>query len=139
VPELQPWTTRFPKEFWRELHRLRDWVYTGSHKRTPFCGKLLNKYIYDQLPPGVLDELRRQNPKTDRGRRRHKHYQFLTGETGIPHLDEQIRMVTLLMRVSETQEQFETMFERAFAKQRRLPFVAELKPASLYKFSDEEG
>lgn len=126
VPELQPWTSRFPEEFWRELHRLRDWVYTGSNRRTPFCGKLLNKYIYEQLPPGVLEELRRQNPKTDRGRRRHKHYQFLTGETGIPHLDEQIKMVTLLMRVSQTQEHFEEMFDRAFNKQKKLPFVAKL-------------
>jgi hypothetical protein len=122
APEMIPWAKRFPDEFFRELYRLRDWVHTGTSRRTPFVGKLINKYIYDQLPPGVHEEIKRRNPTTETGRRRHKNYWFLTGETGIPHLDDQIKMVTMLMRVSDTKEQFEAMFDKAFKKdyQRRL-------------------
>jgi len=123
APELVPWAKRFSSDFFRELYRLRDWVYTGSSKRTPFVGKLINKYIYDQLPPGVHDEIKRRNPVTESGRRKHKNYWFLTGDTGIPHLDAQIRSVTMLMRISDTQEEFETLFDRAFSAQRRLPLV----------------
>src|SRR5205085_7480195 len=111
APELVPWAKRFSDDFFRELYRLREWVYTGTSKRTPFVGKLINKYIYDQLPPGVHDEIKRRNPITESGRRKHKNYWFLTGDTGIPHLDAQIRSVTMLMRISDTQEEFETLFE----------------------------
>jgi hypothetical protein len=85
----------------------------------------------------VRDELRRKNPVTEKGYRKHKHYQFLTGETGIPHLDDQIKMTTMLMRISESRDQFEAMFEKAFAKQKRLPFLAE--PKRLKGGSDTGG
>ncbi|HEV8433339.1 MAG TPA: P63C domain-containing protein [Thermoanaerobaculia bacterium] len=125
APELQPWLGKFPPEFWRELYRLRELPWTGTGKHPQYFGHLINKYIYDQLPPGVQDELRRKNPVTERGYRKHKHYQYLTGETGIPHLDDQIKMTTMLMRISESREQFEAMFDKAFAKQKRIPFAVE--------------
>jgi P63C domain len=123
--ELQPWTKTFPDEFFRQIYRLQDWEYRpGTAKRTPYVGKLINKYIYDQLPPGVLDELRELNPVTDKGWRRHKHFQYLTSETGNKHLDRQISTVTTLMRIAEDKEQFEDLFEKAFPPpQQRLPLV----------------
>ncbi len=125
APELQPWLSKFPPEFFRELRRLREVPDSTSTKNPRYFGRLINKYIYEPLPPGVMDEIKRKNPPIyDQGRRRYKNYQWLTGETGIPHLDDQIKMVTMLMRVSDSWEQFETMFERAFAKQKKLPFVA---------------
>ena len=36
---------------------------------------LTNDLIYDRLAPGVLDELRRRNPVTERGHRSHHHHQ----------------------------------------------------------------
>lgn len=128
APELMPWTRKFPPEFFRQVYRIHGWSYQpGSAKRTPYVGKLINKYIYDQLPPGVLEELRRRNPITDNGHRKHKHYRFLTGETGIPHLDKQVAAVTMLMRVSDSTRDFEYNFERAFSGiyQERLPLVIE--------------
>jgi hypothetical protein len=127
APELMPWTKRFSDDFFRELYRLREWVYTGSSKRSQFVGKLINKYIYEQLPPGVHDEIKRRNPATPDGRRRYKNAQFLTSDTGIPHLDDQIRSVTMLMRISDSQQQFEELFERAFGRQKRLPLVIPTK------------
>lgn len=128
APELMPWTKMFPDEFFKEIYRLHGWAYKpGSAKRTPQVGKLINKYIYEQLPPGVLAELRRRNPVTERGYRRHKHHQFLTADTGNPQLDKQISTVTTLMRIADDREEFDTLFERAFGKiEARQPLVIDV-------------
>lgn len=123
--EFRPWIKTFPDDFFREIYRIMGWEYRpGSSKRAPYVGKLVNKYVYDQLPPGVAEELPRVNPRTDKGHRRYKHHKFLTADTGSPHLDKQITTVTTLLRVSEDRAQFEQLFERAFPPtQDRLPLV----------------
>jgi hypothetical protein len=124
--ELRPWLKTFPDEFFREIYRLQGWEYRpGTSKRTPYVGKLINKYVYDQLPDGVVDELRRLNPKNEKGYRARKHFQFLTADTGNAQLDKQISTVTTLMRIARDKPDFEDMFERAFAAQQRLPLVIE--------------
>jgi hypothetical protein len=130
-PELQPWTKRFPDEFFREIYRIQGWEFKpGTSKRTPYVGKLINKYVYEQLPPGVLDELAELNPRTANGWRRHKHHQHLSADTGNSHLDRQISTVTTLLRISDDKHQFEEMFDRAFPpSQPKLPFVVELDEA----------
>ncbi len=127
-PELRPWVRRFPPEFFEEIYRLQGWEYkVGTSKRTPYVGKLVNKYIYEQLPPGVLDQLRQLNPRNDSGYRPHKFHQFLTADTGNPHLDKQISTVTTLLRIARSQGEFEDLFERAFPPpQGRLPLVIDL-------------
>lgn len=126
--ELRPWVKTFPDDFFREIYRLQGWEYKpGTSKRTPHVGKLVNKYIYDQLPPGVHDELRRRNPRTEKGYRAHKHHQLLTNGTGISHLDKQIAAVTTLMRVSDDKAQFEELFDRAYPPaQTKLPLMIDV-------------
>jgi hypothetical protein len=127
--ELMRWTKMFPDDFFRHIYRLQRWEFRpGSARRTPYVGKLINKYVYEELPPGVLPELQRLNPRNDRGYRRHKHFQFLTADTGNPHLDRQITAVLTIMRISDTWEEFEDNFKKAFAKsyQTRLPLVIEV-------------
>jgi P63C domain len=69
----------FPDDFFKEIYRLQGWEYRpGTSRRTPLVGHLVNRYIYKPFPPGVLEELRRQNPRTEKGYRLHKHFQFLT-------------------------------------------------------------
>lgn len=123
--ELRPWVKMFPDEFFQEIYRLQEWEYRpGSAKRTPYVGKLINKYIYEQLPPGVIDELRERNPHTEKGYRKHKHHQYLTADTGNPQLDRQISTVTTLLRIANSKAEFEDLFERAFPPpQQRLPLV----------------
>lgn len=125
--ELRPWVKMFPDEFFQEIYRLQGWEYKpGTSKRTPYVGRLVNTYIYEQLPPGVLDRLRELNPRSDRGYRPRKHHQFLTVDTGNPHLDRQISTVTTLMRISNSKQEFEDLFERAFPPlQPRLPLVVD--------------
>lgn len=125
--ELRQWVKTFPNVFFEQIYRLQGWDYKpGTSKRTPYVGKLVNKYIYEQLPPGVLDELRRRNPRNESGNRPHTFHQFLTADTGNVHLDRQISTVTTLMRISDTKPQFEDLFEKAFPPpQERLPLVLE--------------
>jgi len=76
VEELRPWIKTFPDEFFKQVYRLHGWPYRpGSAKRPLYVGQLINKYIYEQLPPPVLPELRKLNPVTEAGYRRHKHFQ----------------------------------------------------------------
>lgn len=113
--ELRPWTRHFPNDFFKEIYRLHGWQYkSGSAHRPQYVGKLINELVYKRLPPGVLDKLRELNPMTEKGYRRHKHFQFLTEETGDPHLDKQIASVMTLMRASDDKTMFNRLFERAF-------------------------
>lgn len=131
--ELRPWIKTFPDEFFAQIYRLQGWEYRpGTSKRTPYVGKLVNKYVYDQLPPGVLDELQRLNPRNERRNRSHRHHhRFLTADTGHPQLDQQIATVTTLMRISADRQEFEILFERAFPPpQPRLPLIIELELAA---------
>ena len=126
VEELRPWIKTFPDEFFKQVYRLHGWPYRpGSAKRPSYVGQLINKYIYEQLPPPVLPELKKLNPVTERGYRRHKHFQFLTADTGNVHLDRQITAVTTVMKVSDNRKDFEDKFNKAFGKyyQERLPLV----------------
>jgi hypothetical protein len=122
--ELRPWIKTFPDEFFRQIYRIQGWDYKpGTAKRTPYVGKLINKYIYEPLPPGVLEELRRKNPLTAKGYRRFKHFQLLTADTGSPHLDRQLTAVTTVLKVSDDKHDFEDNFSRAFSShyQHKLP------------------
>lgn len=128
--ELRPWVKAFPDEFFKQIYRLQGWEYKpGTSKRTPHVGKLINKYIYEQLPPGVLEELKRVNPRNGNGNRSYKHHQFLTADTGNAHLDKQISTITTLMRIARDKQDFRDMFERAYAQQPPMPLVIEVDPA----------
>lgn len=120
--ELLPWSKRFPDEFYKELFRLRGWQFSPfSVKRPQFVGKLTNQLIYEKLPPGVLDVLRTKNPKNEKGRRKHKYFQFLTDSIGNPHLEKQLVAVTTLMKVASNWRIFEGLFNRAFPTKQPKP------------------
>jgi len=125
--ELLPWTKRFPDEFYRQLFRLRGWQYSPlSVKRPKYVGKLTNQLIYQNLPPGVIEELQKKNPTIKPGYRQHRHHQFLTEDIGNPHLERHIASVTALMRASANWRTFERLFQRAFSdapEQLELGFV----------------
>lgn len=116
APELLPWTRRFPNEWYVELYRLLNWDANPLARGKPgYVGVLTNELVYDKLPPGVLDELRRQNPvNPETKRRRYKYHQFLSGDIGNPHLEKHISGVLTLMRASEDFDTFKRLFRRAF-------------------------
>lgn len=90
--ELLPWQKRFPDLYYKELFRLNGWDYTvnGIKKRPGVIGKWTNIIIYDELPRGVLDELKKRTPKSPSGNRTARYHQSLTADVGEPNLDRQI-------------------------------------------------
>ena len=116
--ELLAWQKTFPDVFYKELFRLNGWDFDvkGVKKRPGVIGTWTNKLIYEQLPPGVLDELKKKTPKTLRGNRTNRYFQWLTDDFGSPHLKEQINKIVTLFQLSDNMkhmwQQFEKLLER---------------------------
>ncbi len=110
------WAKMFPDEFYKQLFRLMGWQYNSmSVARPGYVGKLTNKLVYDKLPPGVIDELRRKNPVvSDKHHRRFKHFQFLSADLGQPDLRDHLLQLIAIMRVSANWEVFKKNFAIAF-------------------------
>ena len=116
--EMLPWTKRFPDEFYKQMFRLKGWEYRGAAK-TPLAGKLTNQYIYEYLPEGVLAELRARNPKEDGHKtRKYKHHQFLSIDTGVKNLDNQLQQTIALMKASDSWEEFDRLFGKAMGSEK---------------------
>jgi len=112
--EFLPWAKRFPNEFYAEICRLKGWEYHGN-QRPAIIGKITNEIVYDQLPEGVLEELRSKTPKSNSGGNRTKRFhQSLTLETGVPHLDRHITSLIVLMKACDTWEEFDRLFKKSF-------------------------
>lgn len=109
--ELQPWVRRFPVAFFDHMKRMYG---LQEMKKTPsFVGHLINRWIYAELSPEIHEELKRLNPVTESGHRKHCHHQLLTQDIGCPALDRQILKVTTLMSASEDKEDFERLLEKS--------------------------
>jgi P63C domain len=116
--ELLPWAQQFPDEFYHQMFRLRGWQYHPMTKGAPRgprkAGELTAQIVYEKLPPGVLDELRKRNPVVRKWRRKSRHHQFLTNDIGQEHLRAHLIAVTALMRASTSWREFEVLLERSF-------------------------
>jgi hypothetical protein len=76
--ELAAWIKRFPDEFYENIYRLKDWPWPGMSKnRYSVVARYTNDLIYERLAPGLREEFEQRNPKNDKGRRKHKHHQWL--------------------------------------------------------------
>lgn len=116
--ELLPWTKRFPDEFYKEMFRLNGWNFNPlSIARPSVIGTWTNKLIYNQLPKGVLSELKKNTPRDGKGRAKHRYHQLLTNEIGNPHLEKQLVSVITLMNVSTDWREFKRFFSKKFGQQ----------------------
>lgn len=111
--ELLPWQKRFPDAFYQELFRLNGWDYTvkGIKKRPGIIGTWTNKLVYEQLPPGVLAELKKVTPKSARL------HQSLTADIGQPELAAQITQVVTVFRLSDNMKQVWSNLEKLKSRQ----------------------
>jgi hypothetical protein len=147
--ELQPWVRRFPNEFYQQIYRLKGWEFKAhTQKRNQQVGKLTNQLVYELLPEGVLDELRKKNPVIeDKKYRAHKHHQFLTINVGNPNLEKHLSQLIVLMRISRDWREFEDHMLEAFPRfgsQTKLHLSVETTPKErsgdkLRKFLDTGG
>jgi hypothetical protein len=120
--EILKWQLTFTDEFYREVYRLWGLPFIPKYiKNKPsFIGTLTNKYIYDQLPKGVVEKIKDNTPKTEKGNWKYKFHQSLTPEVGREHLKKQIIEVTTLMSVSSDKNQFETLFTSKYKQSSQL-------------------
>jgi hypothetical protein len=130
--ELLPWQKRFPDIFYKELFRLNRWDYTvkGIKKRPGIIGKWTKTLIYEQLPPGVLEELERNVPRSKSGNKTAKLHQLLTDDIGNPHLASQINQVVTLFQLSDNMEHMWQQFKKLRFRQKgqlELPFIFDKK------------
>jgi len=117
--ELQPWLRTFPTEYYQEMFRLRGMDYSSDTVQRPrYFGLLTNDIVYDRLAPGVLEELKRVNPKDEKsGRRRHKNFQWLTSNRGYPKLREHLGAVVATMRLSADWHDFRSKLDKFYPRQ----------------------
>lgn len=83
--ELLNYAKTFPMEFYKQVFRLKAWNWNAG-RMSPIMGQIVNDLVYARLAPGVLEELKKRNPVTDKGYREHAHYRHLTPDVGHPAL-----------------------------------------------------
>ena len=112
--ELRPWSKTFSDSYYREIFRLRGWEFTvsGIKKRPGVVGTWTNKLIYEQLPKGILEELKVRTPKNESGHYTARLFQSLNSNVGEPHLKAQLNSVITLMEASDTWDGFIVMFNK---------------------------
>lgn len=112
--ELLKWQKNFPDTFYFEIFRLKSWDYTvnGIARRPSVIGRWTNELIYNQLPKGVLEELKVKTPKSASGNYTKRFFQSLTPDIGHPALTAQIYKVIGIMNISDNWEQFKSNFNR---------------------------
>lgn len=126
--ELLPWQKRFPDIYYKELFRLNGWDFTtkGIRKKPSVIGKWTNIIIYNELPKGVLEELKAKTPVSANGNRTARYHQHLTEDIGEPNLEKQINKVVTLFQVSDNMAQFWGNFKKMKDRQNgqlEIPFT----------------
>jgi len=118
--ELRKWTPTFPNDYFSQIFRLKDWKAPSFPTARPgIIAHYTNDIVYSRLAPGVLQELQQRNPVVpEGGRRKHKHFQHLTGDYGHPKLKEHLGDIVVLMKAAVTWAEFKRLLDRV------KPFVA---------------
>lgn len=113
--ELAAWIKRFPDEFYDEMFRLKGWNW-NSLKRPGIVGTYTNDLVYERLAPALVDELKKKNPRNEKGGTKVRDHQWLTSDVGHPALSQHLHAVISFMRASNTWDQFNRMINKAFPK-----------------------
>jgi hypothetical protein len=129
--ELMKWVRTFPMEFYKQVFRLKAWNWNDG-RMSPIVGNIVNDLVYARLAPGVLEELRKRNPVTEKGYREHKHFQHLTADIGHPALTRHLYELIGMARAFAIGEwdRYYDLVNRVFPKLNTnlmLPFEAEAK------------
>lgn len=115
--EWAKWTKTFPDDFYRQLFRLKNMPYPPATKNKPsYIGHWTNNIVYSRLAPGIVDELKKKNPRLPSGNRARKHFQHMTADYGSPELKRHIDNLIFLMRGCTTWSDFERKLNRSAPK-----------------------
>lgn len=114
--ELAAWAKRFPDEFYEQIFRLRGWQWKGRRVNPPQAlANYTKDLVYARLAPGLLRKLEEKNP-INSGRRKAKHFQWLTEDIGEPALSQHLYAVVTLLKVSQSWDDFKRMLDSALPK-----------------------
>ena len=127
--ELMKWVKTFPMEFYKQVFRLKGWNWNDG-RMSPIVGSIVNDLVYARLAPGVLEELKKRNPVTEKGYRKHRHFQHLTSDIGHPALTRHLYELIGMARPYEhgDWEEYYELVDRTFPKMNAslfLPFSEE--------------
>ena len=116
LDKAKKYTVTYPLELYKQWFRLNNWEWRpeNAQKRPGVIGTWTNQLIYDRMAPGLLNELKRRNPKNEKGYRPHKYFEFLTDEVGEPKLREFFGGLIALARASTTWRGYLEMVNRAY-------------------------
>jgi hypothetical protein len=110
------WTKTFPLQFYEEIYRLRGWNMLNPKLQRPgVVARYTDDLIYMRLAPSLLTILRQKNP-IFHGRRKVKHFQWLTGEVGEPNLKARLEAIIAVMRISKSWEELKRYINRLYPK-----------------------
>jgi len=118
--ELAAWAKTFPDEFYKQIFRLQRWEWTGSVKRPRIVAKFTSDLVYSRIVPDLLKELQERNPKDERGYRKAKHFQWLTGDVGHPALAQHLHALITMMRGFDDWNSFIRFVNRALPRKTKL-------------------
>lgn len=122
--ELLKWVKTFPDEFYHHIFRLKGWKPLDIANRRPLIfGKITNDLVYERLEPNVLEHLKKNTPKDDKGRLKYKYFQRLTEDIGHPRLREHLASEITIMRGFEDGQwkEFYEFLTKVLPKQTALP------------------
>ena len=119
---LLAYASMFPLVFYKELFRLKGWPWNNG-KMPSVVGHYTNDLVYHRLAPGVLAELRKNNPVTETGHRKYKHFQWLTKEIGHPALNQILYRLIGMMEASPTWEAFKIKVDTKLPRWDRTPLL----------------
>jgi len=129
--EIRPWVKTFPSEYYENLFRFYGMDFPRNTVKKPqFFGTLTNDIIYSRLAPGVLDELKRQTPRNNKGKLKQHLHRRLTEESGHPKLKEHLSVVIALMKISPDYKTFHAYLDRTLPRYNttlQMPLGDELK------------
>jgi hypothetical protein len=115
--ELRKYTKTFPDSYFSEIFRIKKWRQPVTKRAKPGAfARLTNNIVYERLAPGLLEELQTRNPTDGHGKRKHKHFQYLSDDFGDPRLREHLDRLVFLMRACSSWSEFERLLDRAAPK-----------------------
>lgn len=142
--EILEYQKQFQLSFYREIFRLWGIPFTPKNiKRKPqFIGHLTNRYVYSNLPKGmfVLDKLKSNTPKTEKGNFKYRLHQSLTKDKGREALKKVLYTVEALASVSNDKKEFDRLMNEKYG-QKEIPFtdletLDEIKKEPVKELSD---
>lgn len=112
------WVRTFPPEFFEAIFKMKGWTWKqASTKKPSVVGHYINNYVYSRLAPQVLTELRKLNPKDEKGNRKGAHTQWINPEFGHPKLKEHLTVLTAFAKATGYNwNNWNRMVERALPK-----------------------